>query len=657
MGGSRFEKSDFDSSDEGGELGIEGDIAQSNLPSPTGLGTESAFKGASASSSLERHLNVDRRAFLSATVLSVATLSLRHQIAEAVGKQKTVSRTITAERRYLNLPVCQSGPKCHLKMLVDGQVLREFSISLAEGVPDWWAFTDLDPLKGKVVTLEVENLPAHSKALMAITQSDWILGQDAVYHEALRPQFHFSTQRGIQSDANGLVFYAGEYHLFYQHDPYHIQFGDGFVPRWGHAVSKDLVHWVELPEAIEPEEGYEQAIASGSAIVDAHNSTGFQTRAEEPMVAMYTYVRSTSEIELESVQGIAFSNDRGRTWTKYRNNPVLPRITTWNRDPKVIWYAPEKKWVMMLFLDQADYGKHPEVPPEELLKRCADRSSFGLFSSRDLKTWEKMSEIKIEGETECPEFFEIAVDGYAGNPRWIAQGANGRYLIGSFDGRTFTPESGPHVIHSGNCFYASQTFNNVPASDGRRILIPWGRSDDPHAVSLYKGMPFNQMMGIPLELTLRMTSDAGLQLFAFPVTELELLRTKTRNIKPQPIVPGENPLTYINGELFDLTAEIRVGDAARIVFNLRGVCVSFDIKKQELSCKGSIGLLRTEGDRIRLRMLVDRTSIDIFGNDGRLYMPMGVAIDPSNRSLELSAEGSGAFINGLEVSELKSIWT
>jgi sucrose-6-phosphate hydrolase SacC (GH32 family) len=450
------------------------------------------------------------------------------------------------------------------------------------------------------------------------------------------------------------VYYGGEYHLFYQHDPYNLEFG-GLNLHWGHAVSKDLVHWTELSDAIYPEG--RGGIASGSAVVDHDNSAGFQTGNEKPIIAIFTDIHSSRKGQYDLIQGIAYSNDRGRTWTKYKNNPVLPNITKFNRDPKVIWYAPEKKWVMVLFLDQADYSKHPDVPPEKLLTLFADRSGFGLFSSRDLKTWEKMSEIKIQGEAECPEFFEIAVDGNAGNTRWITYGASGRYLIGTFDGRTFTRESGPHVIHSGNCFYASQTFNNIPATDGRRILIPWGRDNDAPTTPLYKGMPFNQMMGIPVELTLRTTADAGLRLFVVPAKDLESLRITTRNVKPQQITVGENPLATINGELFDLTAVITVGGATKVIFILRGVPVTYDVKAQELSCNGKTALLKAEDGKIRLRMLVDRTSIDIFGNNGRLYMPMTVAVDARNTSLQLRAEGRGAFISTLDVSELKSIWT
>jgi len=594
---------------------------------------------------------VNRRRFLSITALSVALLSVRREGALAAGNAKGLTRTITAKARYLNLPVKTGGAQRHVKMVVDGKAVREFNIRLSEGGADWWAFTDLAPLKGEMVTLEVENLPGDSKALAAITQCDQILGKDTLYHEALRPQFHFSTRRGAQSDPNGLVFYDGEYHLFYQHDPYDEQGGGNLY--WGHAVSKDLVQWTELPDALFPDNKF--GIWSGSAVVDRDNTAGFQTGAEKAIIAIFTYARSTGEAQYDAVQGLAFSNDRGRTWAKYKGNPVLPTITKYNRDPKVIWYTPEKKWVMALFVDQADYSKYPDVPGDELLKRFADRSGFGLFSSRDLKEWEKMSEFKIPGEAECPEFFEIAVEGNARSTRWIAYGGSGRYLIGTFDGKTFTPESGPHHIHRGNCFYASQTFNNVLPSDGRRILIPWARNTPP-AAPLYPGMPFNQMMGIPVELTLRATPDAGLQLIVVPVKELESLRTTTRSVKPQPLSADKNPLAAIRGELLDLTADISMGDASTVAFGLRGIAVIYDVKAQELSCSGQKALLKAEGGRIRLRMLVDRTSIEIFGNDGRLYMPMALAVAANNKSLELRAEGSGAFINALDVSELKSIW-
>jgi sucrose-6-phosphate hydrolase SacC (GH32 family) len=306
---------------------------------------------------------------------------------------------------------------------------------------------------------------------------------------------------------------------------------------------------------------------------------------------------------------------------------VLPHIVGENRDPKVFWYAPDKTWIMALYLD---------------------RNDFAIFSSPDLKKWERLDQVTIPGTSECPEFFEIAVDGNAQRTRWVFYGGNGRYLVGSFDGKKFKTESGPHSLHHGNCWYASQTYNDLPAADGRRILVPWGQMSTP-------GMPFNQMMGVPVQLTLNSTPD-GLRLFAYPVKELAALRIQSHVIGPQPLVAETNPLARIRGELFDLEAELAVGDASEIRFDLRGVPVVYDVKKQSLSCQSKQAALKPIGGKIQLRLLVDRTSIDIFGNQGSLYMPMGVIVPQENRSLGVAATGPGAQLLSAQVHELKSAW-
>ena len=526
------------------------------------------------------------------------------------------TRELTLEKQYLNLPVKNGGPKRQMHVLVDGQPPRDFEIELADAEPDWWAFLDIAPFKGRRATLKVDKLPEDSAGLKAIDQSDKIKNSETLYREKLRPQFHFSARRGWNNDPNGLVFYQGTYHLFFQHNPYGWNWGN---MHWGHAVSPDLVHWQELPEALYPDE--HGTMFSGSAVVDWNNTAGFQTGEEKALVCIFTAAGKPF------TQGIAYSNDRGRTWAKYEHNPVLPHIIAENRDPKVIWYAPEKKWVMALYLDRSDYA---------------------LFSSKDLKKWEKMCDVAIPGTSECPEFFEIALDGNRQNTRWVFYGGNGGYLVGRFDGKVFTPESGPHMLQQGNCWYASQTYNDIPAGDGRRILIPWGRMDMP-------GMPFNQMMGVPVELTLR-TTDEGPRLHANPIKELASLRAQSHTIPPQPLKPGENPLAAVKGELLDLTAEFALGDAAEVGFNLRGVTVSYDAKKQELSCGDKKAALKPVDGKIRLRLMVDRASVDIFGNDGRLYMAMGVIVPQDHLSLEVHAKGGSAQITALTVHELRSAW-
>ena len=526
------------------------------------------------------------------------------------------TRNLTVRKRYLNLPVKNGAPKRRLSLLVDGLVVREFDIELADTTPDWWAFLELTAWQGKLLTIKVEKLREDSPALNAIEQGEAIKGADDLYRESLRPQFHFSSRRGWNNDPNGLVFYKGEYHLFYQHNPYGWAWGN---MHWGHAVSPDLVHWRELPIALYPDE--HGTMYSGSAVVDWNNTAGFQTGKEKVLVCIFTAAGNPF------TQGLAYSNDRGRTWTKYEGNPVLPHIVGRNRDPKVIWYAPGKKWVMALYLDKDQYA---------------------LFGSPNLKQWERLCDVTIPGTSECPEFFEIPLEGNRKETRWVFYGANGRYLVGRFDGRTFSPDSGPHSVNFGNCFYASQTFTDVPPQDGRRILIPWGQMATP-------GMPFNQMMGLPVALTLCAT-DEGPRLRVNPVKELRALRTARTVLKARPLVPGENPLAGRKGELFDLSADIHLGQATEIHFGLRGVPVVYDVKAQELFCNGKRAPLKPVNGSIRLRLLVDRTAIDLFGNDGSLYMPMGVLIPHDNLSLEISALGGPARIESLAVYRLKSSW-
>jgi fructan beta-fructosidase len=527
-----------------------------------------------------------------------------------------VTREIKVSKAYLNLPVKNGAPKRRMSVVVAGKVERDFEIELANDQPDWWAFMDLVPFRSKTIVLKVDKLPEDSGGLRAIEQSDKIKGAENLYREKLRPQFHFSARRGWNNDPNGLVFYAGEYHLFLQHNPYGWSWGN---MHWGHAVSRDLVHWKELSEALYPDD--HGTMFSGSAVVDWHNTAGFQTGAEKPLICIFTAAGKPF------TQGLAFSNDRGRSWTKFESNPVLPHIRAENRDPKVSWYAAGNKWVMALFLDQNDYA---------------------LFSSPDLKHWEKLCDVKLPGASECPEFFPIAVDGDQHDTYWVFYGGNGRYLVGRFDGRMFTPETKPQALHAGNCWYASQTYNDIPATDGRRILLPWGTMATP-------GMPFNQMIGTPVELTLR-GIKGGLRLAAYPINELASLRVRSTRLNQQPLKQAESALHAVNGELLDIDCELALGNATELNFKVRGVPVSYNVGKGELACAGQAGALTPIDGKLRLRFLVDRTSIDFFGNGGELYMTVGVIPRAEDRSLELHAQGEGARIDSLAVWQLKSAW-
>jgi fructan beta-fructosidase len=439
-----------------------------------------------------------------------------------------------------------------------------------------------------------------------------------VYNETYRPQFHFTAMKNWHNDPNGLVYYRGEYHLFFQHNPMGINWGN---MTWGHAVSPDLLHWEQLGNALAPD--HLGTIFSGSAVLDWDNTAGLQTGDEKVIVCIYTSAGKPF------TQSIAFSNDRGRTWKKYDHNPVLKHIVGDNRDPKVIWHEPTKKWIMALYLDG---------------------QSYALFASPNLKEWTKLSDVPSPGGTECPDLFELPVDGNPKDTRWVFWAGNGSYLLGTFDGKTFVKESGPHTSEWGANFYAGQTYSDIPRQDGRRIQIAWMRGGQ------FPDMPFNQQMSFPCELTLRKVRE-GLRLCRNPVREIEKIRAKAHkwtNLSLRPA--GENPLKEVTADLLDIRAEIEPGDAAAVVLKLHGETVKVDAKKKEIQCRGKKADLEPSGGRIKLQVLLDRASLEVFGNDGQRCLSFSFPLDQKQTGLEISAEGGAATVPSLEAYELRSTW-
>ncbi len=446
---------------------------------------------------------------------------------------------------------------------------------------------------------------------------------DKLYQETHRPQFHFTAQKNWLNDPNGLMYDKGEYHLFFQHNPSGINWGN---MTWGHAVSPDMVHWMQLPHALEPDEL--GTIFSGSGVVDWKNTAGFQTGDEKVLVCIYTSAGKHAPVERPFTQSIAYSNDQGRMWTKYEGNPVMGHIVGSNRDPKVIWHALTEKWVMALYLDKND---------------------FALFGSANLKAWTRLCDIHLPGVSECPDVFELPVDGDAGNTRWVFWGGNGRHLIGTFDGRNFTAESDVLQTEYGANCYAAQTWSDIPPSDGRRLQITWMSGGK------YPGMPFNQQMSFPCELTLRTTPE-GIRLFRQPVKEIENIHQKVHSWNNQPLKPDENLLKGISGELFDIRAEVELGDAAEFGFTVRGEKIQYNVADNQLSCLGKSAPLSPLHNRVKLQILVERTSLEVFGNDGRVSMTSCFLPAPENRSLGIYAFGGEAMIISLNVYELRAAW-
>jgi fructan beta-fructosidase len=519
---------------------------------------------------------------------------------------------ITITKRYLNFPVTNADARHPLTLKENGTELRTFNIRISENKPDYWVGADMKDFKGKTISL---SYPATPNGLKSVYQSDELPGADSVYKEVNRPQFHFTTKIGWNNDPNGMVFYKGEYHLFYQHNPYEVNWEN---MHWGHAVSRDLLHWDELGEALYPDSL--GAMFSGSAVVDFNNTAGFQKGNEKTLVAIYTTHKEGAE-----VQCVAYSNDAGRSWTKYKGNPVINSTAKWNsgntRDPKVFWHEPSKKWVMALF----------------------EKDGHSFYNSDDLKKWTFLSH--IGGFWECPEFFQLPVDGNPKNKKWVLYGMSGTYMIGDFDGKSFKPTTEKLKYYEGPQM-APQTFNNIPDADGRRIQIGWGSIVQP-------GMPFNQMMMFPTQLTLK-TTRGGVRLYSEPIRELKQLHKKSHQWSNLTAEQANANTKAVSGDLFHVKMKIQITDGTVFDIKYRGNSIAhYDMNHNKLN-----GVFYPGNDFEKLTMdlelLIDKTSLELFADDGKFTIIRQMEVPKNTQGFEF---GGNIKIHSLEIHELSSIWT
>ena len=557
-------------------------------------------------------------------------LALTLVTAPALAAEATPQRTLEITGKYLLVPVANNKPlRSRLRVTVGDVLIHALDVDFAPSPDaiDWWAYLDTSEYVGKTAALYTSAPPAVRDL---IRSGDKIPDLQPPYDEALRPQLRFSQRRGWNNDPNGMTWYDGEYHLFWQSNPAGWQWANMY---WGHAVSRDLVHWEELPHAIRPQGGqlapaqmHPAMIAakafSGSGNVDSLNTAGLQTGSEKPIVLVYTDYGGDGE-------GLVYSNDRGRTWKCYEHNPILPATReVGGNDSKLIWYEPGKHWVLVHFMTRGYRG-------------------FRFFTSPDLKTWTQTGE--LPNFSECPELFEIPVAGDPSNTRWILWGSDAKYLVGKFDGRNFTPESpGKKQLHWG-AYYASQCFTNAP--NGRVIQIGWTRKIE------MPGMPFNQAFSVPAELSLRATAG-GLQLCAEPVKELATLRMPAPITLTEKELPPAAPAISINvgkqGQLFDVLLAVRQGTANRVTLAFGGNAVTYDFKEQELD-----GMpLPLQDGTVRIRLLIDRPLYEVFGTDGRCHKvaPRGESAGKPVGNISVTAEGGTATVESLTIHTMQSIW-
>ncbi len=452
------------------------------------------------------------------------------------------------------------------------------------------------------------------------------------YDESLRPQFHFSSKKNWINDPNGMVYYKGEYHLFFQHNPKSIHWGN---MTWGHAVSKDMVHWQQLRHAILP---YGKGtIFSGTAAVDFPNSLGKNTEEQKAIVAYFTHAQNDNKDLF--YQAGAFSTDKGRTFQLIDGGrPLVPNqgFDRGERDPKIFWHAPTKKWVLILWIKRANK------------KQYDDLGKVRFFGSTDLKKWEKLSDFDRKWVYECMDLVELRVDGNPNNKKWLIFDASFDYEIGTFDGLSLSTDQKNHLGDIGDAYYAAQTFNNGP--DGRTVIMGWLRTRD-NNVYVDHNMPFNQQMSFPATMELK-TTAWGIRLFRWPVEEIKSLYQKGYIFEEIESGVLNEKLKNEKFEGIDLYTSFDRNKTSSFQINIRGQILTYE--KGDFYFNDVI-IPTLDKNKVNVRILLDRTTIEIFADDGFAVLSNYAVSAPKNTQLSVLSDETFHF-EVFEVNKLSSIW-
>lgn len=450
------------------------------------------------------------------------------------------------------------------------------------------------------------------------------------YKEPFRGQYHFSPASEWMNDVNALMYQDGKYHMIYQWGK-RIRHG-------GYATSKDLLHWTDEGVALVPERTFlpkkavnvsgHQVYSGSGVVVSGETAKKITGSTKEAMVAIYTGTACGT--------CLAWSNDGGENWHNFEGNPVCnPTGGADPRDPHVFWHEPTKTWINAIY----EHG-----------------TTF--YGSKDLIAWEKLSNIRFGFE--CPDIYELALDGDKKNVKWILQDANGTYLVGQFDGKQFIKEQDPLVMDVGRDFYAAQTFfrPNFP----RKELIQLAWNDHWNGGVGEKGWERNATFPVIVGLV---TYDGKMRITREPIEEIKkLYQGSTKKLKRETLKPGENILKDINSKAFDMTAVFDLKDtkATSIDFQIAQFKFKYDIASKQMCVGLPKGKRRNQALRpdengiLKIRMLVDWAQLEIFSAGGVFSASYQLGFTPNATNVGLSSTGGEVKLDSLVLNEVGSIW-
>lgn len=520
-------------------------------------------------------------------------------------------------RRYLKIGIGFEAVSKNLSFYHEGTLVLDLDLRMDMHAPDTYAYLDMARFLDK--RLQIRVMPEIALRFELVDVPD----ETGIYTEKYRPAAHFSAKRGWLNDPNGLFYDEGRYHMFFQHNPVDLHWGN---IHWGHAVSSDLVHWEQLPDALFPDTL--GLVFSGSAIIDSKNLTGLGNGEHAPILLFYTAGGGCSTLSAgkEFSQCLAYSTDGGITFVKYGGNPLIPTMTGSNRDPKVVFDPVCGMYYMALYME---------------------KNTYAVFTSANLLDWKKSQEIILSEDSECPDFYPLRL-GKQGTRYWVYSGASDRYLIGTVTNGYFKQIQPAHRLHYGDSHYAAQTFSHVPDTDGRTLRIAWNRAPIPAS-------GFNGAMCFPVEMSLRQI-DGNFMLCALPVGEISLLYRKRQVYESIVVETGMAYRCGLEGKAQDLLLEFdEVPD--RFDISLLGYDIHVEAALNRLECKTGTMPLFARNGRIKLRILTDTNGLEIFADQGQAHFCAAHIADYNLDALVLKAGASPLKICQLQVASLRSIWT